>query len=63
MSSECIHFLITQNKLTVRTVALYRPPPSAVNNLKDSMFHEEFGKMIATNTNKNILILGDFNFH
>ena len=62
VSFECMSFLITQNKLTVRTVALYRPPPSAVNNLKDSMFHEEFGKMIATNTNKNILILGDFNF-
>ena len=58
-----MHFLITQNKLSVRTVALYGPPPSAANNLKDSMFHEEFGNMIAANTNKNILIIGDFNFH
>ena len=56
-------YLITQNELSVRTVALYRPPLSAANNLKDSMFHEEFGNMIAANTNQNILIIGDFNFH
>ena len=62
-SFECLNFTISHGKLTVRTVALYRPPPSATNKLKDSMFHEDFGTLVSSISNKNLLIIGDFNFH
>ena len=62
-SFESIHFVISHGKQTVRTVALYRPPPSAANGLQDSMFHEDFGRLVSLINTKNLLILGDFNFH
>jgi hypothetical protein len=62
-SFECMDLVISHGKLTVRTIVLYRPPPSQVNQLTDALFHEEFGKLVSSITNKYLLILGDFNFH
>ena len=62
-SFESIQFTISQRKMTVRTVALYRPPPSASNGLNDNVFHEDFGKLVSSISSKNLLILGDFNVH
>ena len=62
-SFECLNFVISHGKHSVRTVALYRPPPSAANKLKETMFHEDFGQLVSSISNKNLLILGDFNFH
>ena len=62
-SFECINFVISQGKQTVRTIVIYRPPPSTAYQIKESSFHEDFGKLVSSIKNKSLLILGDFNFH
>ena len=62
-SFESMNFVISCGKHSVRTVALYRPPPSPANKLTEAMFFEDFGRLLSSLPNKNLLILGDFNFH
>ena len=62
-SFESIHFIISQGKQTVRTIVIYRPPPSTANQIKESSFHKDFGELVSSIKNKSLLILGDFNFH
>ena len=50
---------------TVRTILIYRPPPSETNGLSVSLFHEEFSNLLeeVVVSPSEILLVGDFNFH
>ena len=51
--------------ISIRTIVIYRPPPSKVNNLRTSMFFKEFCTFLeqVIILSGNIVIVGDFNFH
>ena len=64
-SFELVQTTLTLQKRSVHFFCLYRPPPSLKNKLTDSLFLEQFPKLLdlANSICGNFLILGDFNFH
>ena len=62
---EIVHANLSMQKTSINFFCLYRPPPSQRNNLSDSMFLQQFPKLLefAHTTPGCLLILGDFNFH
>ena len=64
-SFENMDFAVSHRKQTVRVVCQYHSPPPKKNRLTDATFHEEVGKLVCsvTRSNKNLMILEDFNVH
>ena len=64
-SFELVQTTLTLQKRSVHFFCLYRPPPSLKNKLTDSLFLEQFPKLLdlANSICGNFLILGDFNSH
>ena len=64
-SFEYLDVTLNNYNIFIRTIIIYRPPPSKVNNLRTSMFFKEFCTFLeqVIILSGNILIAGDFNFH
>jgi hypothetical protein len=62
---ENIELCVTRGKETVRLVCVYRPPPSAKNQLTVGGFLTDFQSFLSKETlpNENILLVGDLNVH
>ena len=58
-------FTVSHGKQTVRVFCLYRPPSSKKQKMTNATSNEEFVKPVCTVTmsNKNLMIVGNFNFH
>ena len=62
---EFMELLVTVQSKLFRLVIIYRPPPSKKNQLKTSMFFDEFNNLLEhhTLTTGTLLMIGDFNLH
>ena len=55
---------ITLDKVSFLSICLYRPCPNQKNKLRVSTFYNEFADLLESiNSENNVYILGDFNFH
>ena len=59
------HLNVHVDEIDLNLVVLYRPPPSANNNLNVGLFYDEFDTFLQSLniTKGDILVTGDFNFH
>ena len=57
--------LMTSVSFTFRFIVLYRPPPSATNQIKKSSFINELGDLLELTSTMSgkLILLGDFNVH
>lgn len=64
-SFELADYTIYYSSRKLRTMVIYRPPPSTSNALTLNLFFEEFSHLLESTTLiiEPILICGDFNFH
>ena len=62
---ENIEVTLTCGKQAVRILCVYRPPPSPENGLSVSTFLKDFKLFLSASElpSKNVLVLGDLNFH
>ena len=59
-SFEYIDVIVNCSNSSTRMVIIYRPPPSKKNQLNNTLFLEEFGKLMEQLI---IVPVGDFNYH
>ena len=64
-SFEYIDVIVNCSNSSTRMVTIYRPPPSKKNQLNNTLFLEEFSKLMEQLiiVPGNLLIVGDFNYH
>ena len=64
-SFEYIDVIVNCSNSSTRMVINYRPPPSKKNQLNNTLFLEEFSKLMEQLiiVPGNLLIVGDFNYH
>ena len=64
-SFEYIDVIVKCSDTSTRMVIIYRPPPSKKNQLNNTLFFEEFSKLMEPLiiSPGNLLIVGDFNYH
>ena len=62
---EYLIIKVTINRVSVRIIVLYRPDPTAVNNLNVNLFWKEFEKFLSKYAvcPEEVIIAGDLNFH
>ena len=65
MQFESINCILKSGSSVTNIVNVYRPPPSAVNGLSSSQFFLEWSSFLErlTLSSKEVIIVGDFNFH
>ena len=61
LTISCNH----SNRLSIRLITIYRPPPSEKNNLTMSMFLQDFSTLLEhlTTVPEHLIFIGDFNVH
>jgi hypothetical protein len=62
-SFDIVELCLSRGKQSVHIACIYRPPPSKTNKLTSQDFFREFGTYLNALDAKNILIVGDLNFH
>jgi exonuclease III len=64
-SFEHMEILLYTSVHVTCILLVYRPPPSAVNNLTQTQFYDEFSSLLECMVSSpgKLLIAGDFNFH
>lgn len=64
-SFDAIELRLTVDCVVTHCVCIYRPPPSEVNKLKNTMFLREFPELLSvySGSHCDFSFIGDFNFH
>ncbi len=62
-SIELMDVVITSGNQALRTVCIYKPPPSKANKLTAKAFHDDLATILETCKKGNFLLIGDFNIH
>jgi hypothetical protein len=62
-SFDIVELCLSRGKQSVHIACIYRPPPSKKNKLTSQDFFREFAAYLNELNAKNILIVGDLNFH